>query len=55
MLKAGQHLEEDYLDKELEKGEYDATAVIAALDPDTGAEMTDFTENITIVVKNKLF
>ena len=54
-LQPGEYLEYDLFEKELEKGEYDVTATIFANDPDTGEEKGVFSENIQIIVKNKLF
>lgn len=55
VLQPGQYLEQDSLDERLEKGEYHALAILIALDPQTGEPVTQFTESITLVVKNKLF
>ena len=55
MLKPGQHLLEDKLSAELEEGSYDVVAKIYVYDQETGDIKDDFSENITVVVKNKLF
>jgi len=55
LLEPDQHIEEDQLDVELEPGEYDVLATILALDPDTGELQGTFSEQITIIIKNKLF
>lgn len=55
VLEPDEHIERDKLDVTLEKGNYDVTAKILALDPDTGETKGTFSEEITVVVKNKLF
>lgn len=55
VLRPGEHLINDCLWEELPEGTYDVQARIAVLDPDTGDNTENFYENITIIVKNKLF
>lgn len=55
VLEPGQHLISDCLWEELPEGEYDVQAKVSVLDPDTGDNTENFYENITVVVKNKLF
>ena len=55
VLEPGQHLISDCLWEELPEGEYEVQAKVCVLDPDTGDNTENFYENITVVVKNKLF
>ena len=51
----GEHLLEDTLDQELPEGSYDVVAKVNVYDATTGETKDVFSENITVVVKNKLF
>jgi len=55
VLQPGEHLIKDCLWEELPEGTYDVQARVCVLDPDTGENTDNFYENITVVVKNKLF
>ena len=55
MLEPDQHLLEDKLSVELPEGTYDVLAKIYVYNRDTGELQDDFSENITVVVKNQLF
>lgn len=55
VLEPGQHIINDRLREELPEGEYDVQARVCVLDPDTGDNTENFYENITVIVKNKLF
>ena len=55
VLQPGEHLISDKLTQEIPEGSYDVQARVLVLDPDTGDNTENFYENITVVVKNKLF
>lgn len=55
VLQPGQHLISDRLREKLPEGSYDVQARVCVLDPDTGENTESFYENITVIVKNKLF
>ena len=55
LLEPDQHLLEDKLSEELEEGTYDVLARIYVYSRETGELQDEFSENITVVVKNRLF
>ena len=55
VLEPGQHLINDRLSEGLPEGTYDVQARVCVLDPDTGENIENFYESVTVVVKNKLF